>query len=266
MSGRAVEVLGFGMAGIGDDLPAGMDPGDGAVVVLYLAPWEAYLARAADDDRAHDDWMVDWLAWHRELVALHDAAPGRVHLVNAGRLDSAARLAGHLDGAGMAWPDDIPLPRLGPSDLTVARILAGAMAEFARPMWEQYQALEARALLLGREPEFLGTAGLPDLARIDDLLQALEAVRVEARRSAQAGVARGTADAAGRNRQDAQLVAELRQENELLDLQLQQLHEELHFQVENGRQLRRLLAEAGDVATAARHLIAGFAAREAPPR
>ena len=274
----AATVVGFGIEGLPDELPATVGDAGPAVVGLYLPPWEAFLARAdsapGDGSRPQatsDDWAADWLAWHRELVGLYESAPDRVHLVNAGRLEGIDALAGHLSGVGVEldWPAGAALPELSPGDVPVARVLASAMAEACRPLWEQYQALEACAVLLGREPEFLGSTDLPDIASPDALLAALRDVQRDAgdarAESANADASQARASAGRRADGAAALAAELRQENELLGLQLQQLHEELHFQLESGKQLRRALAEAEETATSARLVISSLATRgEAP--
>lgn len=260
----SVVVVGFGLPGIEEDLPDSVADSGGPVVGLYLPPWEAFVSwRATHPDDSHHDWAVDWVAWHRALVSLYASAPERVHLVNAARLGDPELLVAHLAQSGDAWPADIEWPSLPAGDQGIARLLAAVMAEFGRPLWEEYQALEACAVLLGREPEFLGSAPLPDLADYDEVLATLREVQAVARGSVDAAAdkaAEASAEAFARQAQgDAARMRELRQENELLAVQLQQLHEELHFQVESGKQLRQALAEAGAVATEARLALSSLA-------
>lgn len=259
MSDATVAVVAFGVPGIDDDLPDAAGANARPLVGLYFPPWEACLAAAPAEAAGSDDWTVDWLAWHQALVALYESAPGRVHLVNAGRVRSPDLLAAHLAEAGLAWPAGIELPQLAPADEPAARLLASAMAEFARPLWDQYQVLESCAALLDREPEFLGTVGIPDLAKNDEVLAVLREVQAHARDAVETASACDIAASARAAALDAALAGELRQENELLGMQLQQLHEELRFHVESGKQLRQALAEAEVVATSARRMLSSLA-------
>lgn len=228
------------------------------VIAFYLPPWEAWLQEAAlpratdpSGDRVSDatGWLKQWRDYHQRLLDMRSSRPARVTLINAGRLD-AGSLAAMLKAAGhgslhhlriqaaVAWIPPVVEP--------LGRLLAGWMADHAPECWETYEQLESCALMHGREPEFRATSALVDCEEIETFLAAA--------REIQASMAD---DAAGNERTASYgpLLDELRDENELLTLQVEQLHEELEFQVRSGSQMRAILLEAGGTAEAARRLI-----------
>lgn len=246
--------------------------GEGPVLALYRAPWEAFLdARPVSD--GHRAWLAGWCRFHRGLLSLHRSAPDRVLLVNAGRLRDPDALPRHLGGLGIEV-DPGATATIG-EPATEAVLLhpwiAAALAGTGSEAWEVYEELESCSLLLDRDPEFQATIAMPDLADPQAFLAAFASLRDEIRQSLDA-----LRDQVSENRDAAMLAREaaavpspvdesLRQENELLSLQLQQVLEELHYHMESGKSLRALLLQSGDTAEAARLLISELAKRDAAP-
>lgn len=266
---RAV-VLEFGA----DDSGSGADPGDWAsatlasqqdrpVLGLYRSPWEAFLGEpdVAGCEEARQ-WLAAWCRFHRDLLACYRQSPDRVLLVNAGCLADPAPLVEHLRASGIEPPPQIAGRGGEAAQGELSRLLASGLAGVAPEAWAIYEELESCALLLGREPEFQATCSLADPDDAGELMAAfaqLQSATRAAIRDACAETDRNRiaeAEAAGEIR-----TRELRQENELIASQLQQVLEELHYQVESGKDLRALLVEAGNNAEAARMLISRLAGR-----
>lgn len=230
------------------------DPGTGITIGFYAPPWEDFLGadvQPAEDTRA---WLDGWCRYHQRLLELA-GSPGSVVLVNAGRLDpEALQVAADNLGFRTAAREDVRVAclRLPVVDAAVARLAAAEMARSTPRCWEIYESLEACAFLAGREPEFRATLEVPDFAEPASALHAIRDLVSPAGSHA--------ADASVQARLDTmrETVDELQQENELLNLQLQQLHEELHHHVTSERELRKLLIEAGAAAATARRLMSAM--------
>lgn len=206
------------------------------VLVFYQSPWEAFQEacrlhrlRGADESRA---WIDYWLKYHEDVLAARLRHPGRMFLVNAGRLRSrASQLLDVVRAEGVAVPESA-LAALARHRIAGApsSLLAGQMAEHAPECWDMYEALESSALLLGREPEFRGIGG--------DEPQGLAPVLAVW--------------------SDALAASEVQRENELLLKQLQQVQEELGHYMRSNEAMREALGHSVDVANRARTLISGL--------
>lgn len=225
------------------------------LLAFYLPPWEAFLIEdnGQQDHRTVEVWLARWHSYHRNLLDAKALAPELVTLVNAGRLD-ATGLAMTMKTALPSCPglDDVAaravLARLPSAEPALSRWLSARMAQSAPQYWELYESLESCALLCGREPEFRATSALPPLDEaVSGMLLAAEI---------QAGHGEAGRD---KSRPDQMaLIEELQRENELLCLQVQQLHEELCDHMLVGQQLRSLVVEAGDAADTARRLLSSL--------
>lgn len=234
------------------------------VTAFYLSPWEAWLHEAAVpglDDAIGDgrpkatEWLQQWRDYHHRLLDMRSSRPTRVTLINAGRLD-AGSLVAMLEAAGHGPLEHLRIKAavasIPPIVEPLARLLAAKMAEYEPGCWETYEQLESCALIHGREPEFRASAALVDCDEIESFLAVA--------RDIQSGVADDVAGNEG-SASFGPLLDELREENELLALQVEQLHEELEFQVRSGSQMRAILLEAGGTAEAARRLITSLVDR-----
>lgn len=230
----------------GDASPAGDTP---RVVCFYCAPWDMPECVGNDGPEDFDAWLSAWMDYHAGILGAWRASPDGVLLVNARRAGEAPDIARRLAAAGLALDaacaptDDSPaLPAW------VRGLLAGHLAESAPEVWECYEALESCALLTGPMPEFRGSAGLVDMA---DTAAVFRAAARLADGPVEAGVDPALLeDARARAHQlEAQLDL-LRNENELLALQVGQLHQEIELADDARREMQARIPATGEPASA----------------
>lgn len=231
------------------------DPGNGITVGFYAPPWEDFLGAATQPAEDPQAWLEEWCHYHQRLLALAGSS-ANVTLVNAGRLDPET-LQNAADNCGFSTVArdamHVACTRLPVVDGPIARLAAAQMARSTPQCWEIYESLEACAFLAGREPEFRATWNITDFEQPTSALRAIHDLH--------SSTGSNGPDASIHARLDTmrKIVDELQQENELLNLQLHQLHEELHQHVAAERELRKLLGEAGAAAAAARRVMSTMA-------
>lgn len=204
------------------------------VLVFYQSPWEAFeeacrlhRLRGADASLA---WLSYWLRYHQDALSARERAPGRILLVNAGRLAARASLLLELlKEEGIAVGQAAPPMQSGQgTGIAPLAMLAAQMVDRGGEYWDMYEALESSAVLLDRAPEFRNTF-----------------VGMEAHGLAPVLGLWSSALAAG----------EVEVENELLQKQLQHLQDELGQYMHANEAMREALARSTDVANQARTLI-----------
>lgn len=204
------------------------------VLVLYQSPWEAFeeacrlhRLRGADASLA---WLSYWLRYHQDALSARERAPGRILLVNAGRLATRAPLLVELlEEEGIAVGRDAPpMPSGQGAGAAPLAMLAAQMVDRGGEYWDTYEALESSAVLLGREPEFRNTYARTESHGLAPVLGLWS-----------------SALAAG----------EVQVENDLLQKQLQHLQGELGQYMRANEAMREALGRSTDVAHQARTLI-----------
>lgn len=235
------------------------------VLGFYLPPWEAFLEACEESGEQSagqiEAWMRAWSQCHQKLLAARQAAPDRVFLINAGRMEQPEGLKFLLQRMGAALSDRLPagesIPRL-PINAALSRLLASQMAETGREYWELYESLESCAVLFERKPEFQATVDLVDASDLMSLLASLCEIQqtfVDAKGLDPAGW-----HDSGKSQPPAtHLLDEVQLENELLGLQLHQLYEELDYHIAYVAELRGIVNQAGQAAEEARLVISKLA-------
>lgn len=242
------------------------------ILALYLSPWEAFLEACEQgeylDVAQTRNWLSAWAAQHEALLEARSVAPGRVYLINAGRLDHVGEIRKRLRETGLLLPEQpadtqkVSCLSMRPSH-AVSVLLASHMAEAGREYWSIYEALESCCVLCEREPEFQATAEIVDVRDLASVLTlAYQIQRTEEMHVAFAPEPASEAEASV-DGAPAGALSDVNRENELLVLQLHQLYDELDYQVSCAAELREIVTHSGETADAARLLIAQLAKKVA---
>lgn len=241
------------------------------IIAFYMSPWEAFLERCMQDGEQSREqaasWIQAWFDYHQQLMATRKQVPGRMVLLNAGRLGDIERIRSQLLDAGVPLHEPsrpVEIDRCRPVQTLLFRLLASQMGELGREYWELYETLESCALLCGREPEFQGAMELIDtqdlnaiLACFSQIQSAIDAETIYDRRATPRGVQGDPGH--------LHLLDQVQRENELLGLQLHQLYEELDYHVAYNARLRGLVSYAGEGSEAARQLISELTTSKTDP-
>lgn len=191
------------------------------VIWLYRAPW-AMIEDGPDTSAVGTgEALTRWLEENRSALNMRRQLGASLLLVNADSVPAAA-LRARLDGTEQA--PDSSLANVISATTTHVQLLGQLFERTAPQYWDVLEALEAAAWLPSGEPLFRGTA----TASEKQLFSLLDALRSNPRLNAEVAQLRKTADeyAVGHDklRQEKQ---ELKQEGDLLLLQLHQVQEEL---------------------------------------
>lgn len=185
------------------------------VIWLYRAPWTIPDLSGDSPADTSGQYLSGWQAKNRRILKLRYRLADRLMLVNIDRIP--ARLAcSELAGADLPADAAVTTPEPG---------LLGQAFEWCAPQyWDTYEALEAASWLPSGEPQCRGQADTSE-AQLDTLFdQLLEQPRLRRQLDEQY-------QAAEKHRsgleQEQRQTSELKEENELLLIQLHQVQEEL---------------------------------------
>ncbi|MGY0797606.1 hypothetical protein ACW7G0_00850 [Lysobacter sp. A286] len=184
-------------------------PDSPQIIWLYHAPWHVLDGRHTGSQAT----LVQWMESNRAVLNMRRQLADRLTLVNVERVPQTA-LRGRLAGKAPREPDTITGMDIGPASLSAQAPLLGLLFERAAPQyWDVLEALEASAWLPSGEPLVRGDAE-SDESALFALLDALHD-------------ATGTTEQQSELRKLQQEQQGLKQESELLLLQLHQVQEEL---------------------------------------
>lgn len=205
-----------------------VEPSDRRVIWFYRSPW--VIADASLADSGSLDVVLDrWLTRNRTALSLRRQLGENLFLVNAGNVSIAA-LREELGGAGSAGGD---LPASSAAVDAQYRdsgreVIIRHLFEWMAPRhYEVFESLDAASWLPESEPQF-GIAAAPSEKH---LIKFMEALRSDVVPAVPSG-----------GRSDQQSGNGLKQENDLLLLQLHQVQEELEQYYLKNIELNRLVA------------------------
>lgn len=193
-------------------------PDSPQIIWLYRAPWHVLDGGHTGSSQAT---LVQWMEGNRAVLNMRRQLADRLTLVNVERVPQTA-LRGRLGGKAPHEPDTITGMDIGPTNRSAQAPLLGLLFERAAPQyWDVLEALEASAWLPSGEPLVRGDAE-SDESALFALLDALhDATGKRAQEDAQTKARQKQMETLQQEKQ------ELKQEGDLLLLQLHQAQEEL---------------------------------------
>jgi len=191
------------------------------VIWFYRAPWSLDTGRPGEGAPATREALAHWLEQNRSILNMRRQLGSNLLLVNPARVAPGA-LRARLD---QNEPPDTSATTSTSSAETVHARLLGQLFERSAPhYWDVFESLEAASWLPSGEPLFRGTA----VASEEQLFSLLDVLGDHSRLGGEIAQLHETIGGhASSIRQSDQETQELRQEGELLLLQLHQVQEEL---------------------------------------
>ncbi len=196
-------------------MTSGAEAAGQPVLWLYRAPWAMLDASSTEPAIGSKQALARWLEQNRAVLNMRRRLGDRLLLVNADRVSPQA-LRARLAKADTPTDAPAPIPQAG---------VLGQLFELSAPRyWDVYEALEAVSWLSAGEPQFRGgnTVDEDQLYSLLDLLD--QHSRTKANLAQLQDVNEKQANDERELRRENQ---ELKQEGELLLVQLHQVQEEL---------------------------------------